>query len=225
MLSKEDRDQLKKQEDDFKQQSKQRRAELKQLKKESREAARQRRKEKNQAGRPPKKKKPKITRTVLDVFPIRDYQEPFYLTDDNQLIDIFQIRGKSYYNASDEEVNSMVDTSAAFYRIYKPDLKFISLNYPTNTRQQQAFLAYKLQQPGLEKFRDLINEKLSALQYLEDNTTDREAFVMVFARNENHYETLRRLLDRSGLNIVPVSKEKKDNIIFQLNNMCKKVRV
>jgi hypothetical protein len=119
----------------------------------------------------------------------------------------------------------MVEALSVFFRIYKADLKIISMNYPTNTRQQQAYLTYKLQQPGLEKYADMLNEKLVALQYLEKNTTDREAFIMVFARDENQYATLRRLISRSGLIVVPISREKKENIIFQLNNMCKRIKV
>ena len=225
MLTKEDRELLKARENEFKNQSRQRRAELKQLKKESREAARQHRKEEKQVGKTKKPPKPKITRTLLDVFPIRDYSDPCFITDSNQLIDIFQIRGKSYYNASDEEIEAMVEALSVFFRIYKADLKIISMNYPTNTRQQQAYLTYKLQQPGLEKYADMLNEKLVALQYLEKNTTDREAFIMVFARDENQYATLRRLISRSGLIVVPISREKKENIIFQLNNMCKRIKV
>ena len=221
MLTKEDRELLKARENEFKNQSRQRRAELKQLKKESRQASRQRRKG-EKTKKPPK---PKITRTLLDVFPIRDYRDPFFVTNDSQLIDIFQIRGKCYYNASDEEVEAMVEALSVFFRIYKADLKIISMNYPTNTRQQQAYLTYKLQQPGLEKYADMLNEKLVALQYLEKNTTDREAFIMVFARDENQYATLRRLISRSGLIVVPISREKKENIIFQLNNMCKRIKV
>ena len=38
---------------------------------------------------------------ILSVFPIRDYQDGFFLTDDNRIIDLFQARGRSYFDASD----------------------------------------------------------------------------------------------------------------------------
>ena len=119
----------------------------------------------------------------------------------------------------------MVNTLASFYRLYKNDLKFIGMNYPTNTKNQQAFLSLKLEQPGLEKYQDIINEKIATLQFLENNTTDRETFVMLFAKNEDHYDTLCKLLNRSGLHIEQITAEKKANIIFQLNNMNKRVKI
>lgn len=226
MMNRDDRQLLKAQERDYKQQAKARQEELKQLNKERKQAARQRRenarKSKTQNTNP---QKTKITRTLLDVFPIRDYQNNYFLTDDNQIIDIFQIRGKSYYNASDEEIEAMVETLSVFFRLYKADLKFIGMNYPTNTKNQQAFLTFKQQQPGLEKYEKIINEKLATLQYLEEKTTDREAFLMIFAKNDNHYDTLCNLINRSGLHAISIDREKKENIIFQLNNMNKQMKI
>ena len=48
---------------------------------------------------------------------------------------------------------------------------------------------------------------------------------MIFAKNENHYNELCDLLARSELYVDQISQEKKENIIFQLNNMNKKVKI
>lgn len=222
MLSREDRKQLKAQEQEYKQRAKERHAELKRLKHEAKRNSKNSQKENQRRLRP---QKVQITRTLLDVFPIRDYQDNYFITDDSQIIDIFQIKGKSYYNSSDAEIEAMVENLAYFFRIYKADLKFIGMNYPTNTKNQQAFLTMMQQKPELQKYEELINEKLATLQYLEQNTTNREAFIMIFAKNENHYYNLVNLLNRSGLHIEQITKEKKENIIFQLNNMNKKVKI
>lgn len=225
MLNKEDRQSLKEQEQEYKQKAKERHEELKKLKAEQKRVAKQRKKEKRIEQKPPKPKKIKITRMLLDVFPIRDNKEHYFLTEENEIIDVFQLRGKSYYNASDTEIEIMVDRLANFYRLYKNDIKIIGMNYPTNTRNQQAFLTYKLQQPELQKYEAILNEKIATLQYLENSTTDREAFIMIFARDESHYRVLCDLLDRSILQVEQIPIEKKENIIFQLNNMNKRVKI
>jgi len=226
-LSTEDRNLLKLQEREYKEKAKERHEELRHInmdhKREKKEARQERKRQKTPKGIKPKK--PPITRTLLDDFPIRDYPDDYFITDDNQIIDVFQIRGKSYFNSSDDEIDAMVEHLATFFRKYKSDLKFIGMNYPTNTKNQQAFLTMKQQEPELQKYEELINEKLATLQYLEQNTTDREAFIMIFANNENHYSTLYNLLIRSGLHIEKINREKKENIIFQLNNMNKKVKI
>lgn len=226
-MTKEERQLLKEQEAEFKQKSKERHDEIKRLTAEHKKEVKEAKQNRPKAAKKNQIKKAPITRTLLDVFPIRDYrtEEDYFLTEDGSIMDLFQIRGKSYYNASDEEVESLVERLTYFFRMYKSDLKFIAMNYPTNTKNQQAFLTYKLQQPELSRYEELINEKLSTLQYLEENTTDREAFVFVFADSTAQYETLCGMLQRSDFHVMKIDQKKKENIVFQLNNMCKRVKL
>ena len=163
---------------------------------------------------------------ILSVFPVRDYQDGFFLSADDRIIDLFQIQGRSYYDSSDEEFNVMVDDFSKLLRKYSRDMKIFAMNYPTNTKMQQAFLSYKLKQPELEKYEDLIQEKLSALRDLEKTTTDREAFIMLFANNKSQYDSLCGILSKvKAFEVKQISQEKKENILFQLNNMNKCVKI
>lgn len=226
-MTKEERRLLKEQEEEFKQKAKERHDEIKRLTAEHKQEVKEAKRNRPKAAKKKQIKRAPITRTLLDVFPIRDYQnkDDHFVTEDGSIIDLFQIRGRSYYKASDEEVEDLVERLTSFFRMYKSDLKFIAMNYPTNTKNQQAFLTYKLQQPELAQYEDLINEKLATLQYLEENTTDREAFVFVFADSTAQYETLCGMLNRSDFHVMKIDQQKKENIVFQLNNMCKRVKL
>lgn len=224
MLTKEERKAIREQEREYKRKTRTQRKKAQQGKSEMCEAEVQ--SDKQSASPKVRKTAKSDMKEILSVFPIRDYQDGFFLTDDNHIIDLFQIRGRSYFDASDEEIETMVNDFAKMLRQYSADMKFIGMNYPTNTKLQQAFLAYKLKQPELEKYEDLLREKLEALQTLEQTTTDREAFIMMFARNKNQYETLCKLLEKvKAFSIETISREKKENILFQLNNMCKCVKI
>lgn len=224
MLTKDERKAIREQEREYKKQARVQNRETKRRKVKS-----------EKPEKPPKEKRPtkkavqkktSDTKKILSVFPIRDYQDGFFLTDDNRIIDLFQIQGRSYFDASDEEIETLVNNFAKMLRTYSADMKFIGMNYPTNTKLQQAFLSYKLKQPELEKYEDILREKLEALQALERTTTDREAFLMVFANNKNQYDSLCRVLSKIGsFSVKPISREKKENIIFQLNNMNKCVKI
>lgn len=222
MLTKNERKELKLQAKEYKKQAQAHKKQFKMQKAEQKRQKSQQSDKKNEAVHNNKSS----VKNILSVFPIRDYQEGYFLTDDNRIIDLFQVRGRSYYDASDEEIEILVLNFEKMLRKYSADMKFIGMNYPTNTKLQQAFLSYKLKQPELEKYEDILNEKLSTLQALEQSTTDREAFVMVFANNKNHYDSLCNILSKSGsFRIEPISQEKKENIIFQLNNMNKCVKI
>lgn len=224
MLTKEERKAIQEQERQYKKQEKEAR---KKRKRHTSKTAHE--KSENTHQKPSRKNKQadsSIPKLTLSVFPIRDYQDGFFLTDDNRIIDLFQIQGRSYYDSSDDEVDALVSDYTKMLRRYSADMKLIGMNYPTNTKLQQAFLAYKLKQPELEQYEDLLTEKLETLRTLERTTTDREAFLMLFARDKNQYEILCHILEKvTAFSIKPISREKKENIIFQLNNMNKCVKI
>lgn len=183
MLSKEERDQLKAQEREFQQKAKEHREELKELNAEQKKAAKEQKADKGKLPHTPKKARKNVDqKKILSVFPIRDYRNDFFITVDDQIIDLFQIQGHAYYDTSDEEIENLVYGCDKFLQKYAADFKIISMNYPTNTKQQQKFLTFEMQRPELQQFEDMISEKLAALKNLEQSTTEREAFIMVFAK-------------------------------------------
>ena len=231
MLDKEDRLKLKQQEREFEQKARENRADLKKLKVEQKEAKKGQRKKSRISRRAEKEEKaemPVSTNKILSVFPIRDYleSEEYFLTGDKTIINLFQIQGKSYYDASDDEIENLVSSNARLLQRLADDIKIISMNYPTNTQKQQEYITYMLNNPGLEPYAELLTEKLESLKALEQDTTDRQAFLMVFAKDKGRYQEITRLLSGNSYFVVrPISREKKENIIFQLNNMNKRVKV
>lgn len=230
MLSKEEKLELKEQEREYREKEKQHREDLKQLKTEQKQEKKGSGK-KSGAVRKTRRKKPRQTSgqsKILSVFPIRDYldREGCFITDRNTMVNLFQIQGRCYYDASDDEIENLVYSNAKFLQKYPDDFKIIGMNYPTNTKQQQDFLSHMLKRPDLRQFSGALQKKLESLQKLEQNTTDRQAFLMVFAKDRGRYRELLRLLSGNPCFVIkPVSREKKENIIFQLNNMNKKIKV
>lgn len=230
MLNKEDKLKLKQQEREFEQKARENREDLKRLRDEQKKAKRDQKRSARLSRKAGKKDPSQPVRQdkILSVFPIRDYveSEGYFLAGDHTIINLFQIQGKSYYDASDDEIENLVCSNARLLQRLPDDLKVISMNYPTNTQQQQKFISYMLTRPELGPYTELLTEKLESLKALEQNTTDRQAFLMVFAKDKGRYEEIRRLLAGNLYFIVrPVSREKKENILFQLNNMNKRIKV
>lgn len=231
MLDKEDRLKLKQQEREYQEKSKEHRAELKELNAEQKKAKREKKKNSKLVHQKKSEKpaqRPADQKKILFVFPIRDYidKEDYFVTDQNNIINLFQIQGRSYYDASEEEIDSLVYSNAKFLEKYSDDFKIIGMNYPTNTQQQQSFLSYMLKRPDLQQFKNILSEKLAALESLDETTTDRQAFLMAFAKDKGHYMEQLRLLSNNPYFVVKaISREKKESIIFQLNNMCKRIKV
>lgn len=222
MLSREEKLKLKEHEREYREKEKQHRDELKQLKAEEKQADKTH-KRNSAALRKAKRKEPSAPPSdqnkILSVFPIRDYldEEDYFITDKSTIINLFQIQGRCFYDASDEEIENLIYSNAKFLQKYSDDFKIISMNYPTNTHRQQKFLSYMLNCPELQHFSDMLQKKLEALQALEQNTTDRQAFMMVFAKDKGHYqELLRLLLGNPYFALKPISREKKRTLSFSL---------
>lgn len=167
-----------------------------------------------------------VRKTILDCFPVRDYKNDRFVLDDGSYMDILQVQGKSFLRASEEELQQRIAALTLLFRRMDESIKFIALNYPTNTKSQQSFLKEKLKDQTLAVYHPMISAKLEMLQYLEEHRTDREVFLLFWAKDESHYLTQKEKLFGSGaLELLEISEEKKCNILFQLNNPNKKIKV
>ncbi len=170
-------------------------------------------------------KSEKPTKTILEAFPVRDFEDGVFLLKDRSILDFLQVVGKSFYRASDTEVENMVLEFSMFLRKFDGNLKLIALNYPTNTQRQQMFLQEKLQKPELAQYYHLLDAKTASLAYLEQNQTDREVYLMVFAKNQKQYRMqIEAIAAQGAFQVAEVDDEKKVNILFQLGNMNQKVK-
>lgn len=143
----------------------------------------------------------------------------------NEIMDIVQITSKDLVNSSDDEVEFDCLKFAKFYKTYADDIKIITMNFPCNTKKQQQFLEYKMQQTENEVYQKFLQRYLEELVWISKHDTTREYFYMIFARNpeemEKNVRTLRSTLGTGKTGLVQfIPEEKKHQILFRLNNKC-----
>lgn len=167
----------------------------------------------------------KIERNVLDLLPFAYYDtsNDFYVLDDNSCINLYQIITKDLANASDDEKEMDCLRFAKFYKMYLPDIKIIIMNYPCNTQSQQAYIRHKLEVRKNPVHRKWLDIALRELQYLESHATAREFYLLIFADDTTLFQKqelqLQTLLNSSSVPMIEkISKEKKEAILYKLNN-------
>lgn len=188
----------------------------------------------------PKDKKPKkntskvpaIEHTILESFPIRSWKSTsreegkgYFLLEDGSVLDIFQVIGRSYLHASEDEFRRRVESDTFFYRQYRADFKIVSMNYPTMLTKQKQYLLRRAEQEPYGPIRNTLLQKADILQWLENNTTDRQIFFFLFAGDEHQYQDLLRTISRSSMELQEISRGKKESVLWQLNNPCKQLRI
>lgn len=138
-------------------------------------------------------------------------------------MDLIQINSKDLVNSSADEVEYDCMKFAKEYKLEEADLKLIVLNFPCDTKRQQAYYEIKLEQTKNAVYKNFLQKKLDELIWLGKNDTTREFYFMLFAKSHTDLEkqitTLKTVLHtgRDGL-LIELTDEKKHQIIYRLNN-------
>lgn len=166
------------------------------------------------------KKQENITKTNLDVLPIRDYDEDLnaFVLEDGSYLDIIEKVAEDVTNMLEDESQRLMIGFAKFLKLYKDDFKIVSMNFPTNTLEQQKNLqeiADKTNSPVRKKW---LSRSISELTRADQGTRKREYHLFIFSKDkEEHYEHMKQL-GVLGESIRAISLQKKRQIIYQLCN-------
>ena len=139
----------------------------------------------------------------------------------NGYLDIFQIDSKDIYSLTDVETTMNIYNFIAFLRSYPFDIKLITMNFPVNTLKQQEFIKKKIKECDNKKYYYELIEELEQLVYLETTRQNREFYIMIFIKDTEEKESIKRTLFRSqniAVQLIPLDLEKKLKILFKLNN-------
>lgn len=156
--------------------------------------------------------------------PIRFYDDETgcFRTEDGYL-DIYQINPKDLVNSDVDEIEMDCFKWAKFYKTYAADVEIISMMFPCDTSLQQAFWKKKLANNKNPLFRDMISTKLKELEWREKKAASKEYFLVFFYPDkESIADAVRNAgnsleFGRDGL-LQPISKKKKEQILFKLAN-------
>ena len=171
-----------------------------------------------------------INKSVLDVIPIAYYDTSVdaYKMKNGEYMDFFKINTKDIYSLSENERILYDLTFTKLYRTYPDDLKFITLNFPTNTRKQQEYWKHKIElttNPFLKKQQE---EKLFQLEWLQRNSTKREFYLCYYAADKDALKKASSDIlaimgtGRDGL-LEILSPTKKHSILFKIANKCSQI--
>lgn len=175
-----------------------------------------------------KKKPPKIRPQITDILP-HSHIEGKYIRLRKGYIgyaEILQIQTTDILSKNESEVEQYISGQTRFLRTYLNSFKEINLNFPTNCTTQRDYWEKKLANATMEVQRKFIERKLYEFDYLEENRTNREFFIMLFASTvEELNRSVRdfKRLSQSSFPVYSIDTQKKTEILFLLNNQNSKI--
>lgn len=116
-----------------------------------------------------------------------DEELGIFQTTEGQLFDIYSITTSDLLSCSSDDFNFLVALWEIFYRKFPFDMKLVSLNAPTDTRIQQQYIQHKIDTNQNPEYSEFLAEKLEQLQIIQQTHTDRQFFLIFFARTPDEY--------------------------------------
>lgn len=166
----------------------------------------------------------KINKTMIDILSIVNVnkEKEYFLDKEDNIIDILKIKSKNLMSIGTDGVQYLNLSYEKLYKTYQNDIKIISLNFPTNTQEQQRYIVEKLTKTNNILFKNILQNKLNELIYIENNVLEREYYLFFYSKNIDEYNknsnTINSILGSEDL-IEKIDFKKKKQIIFKLHNM------
>ncbi len=160
------------------------------------------------------------SKKITELLPIRDYVEgEGFILEGGGNFDIIQLRCKDLFNISKTETDEDIARYMSLYKTYPGDLKIIAMNYPSDTKVQQEYCAYKIAKTPNERYKDFLKEKFLELSEMEKNDTDREFYLVYYCKNkEDHKDKTIKICSILGDLAILVDKGKKLRVLYKYNN-------
>lgn len=175
-----------------------------------------------------KSKPPKVSSGVMDVIPFSHFEGDYiYLRKGyTGYMEILQMHATDIESKHSSEVEQYIGGQLGFLRTYLDSFKEIDLNFPTNCETQRRYWEDKLNEAKSDVQRKFIERKLYEFDFLEENRTNREFFIMIFGKTKDELE--RKVRDFKNLSeasfpCVNISNAKKQDILYLLNNQNSKI--
>ena len=173
-----------------------------------------------------KKKNVRYDHTVLDILPykqIMDDGQALIVGTDNSYYQIFQIVTHALNLSNQEEKNRLMMRFANFNRLMDSDYKIISTLFHIDNSKQKRYWTEKINQAQNTEQRKYAMEQLLVLSRVEDDPSQKnqEHFLVINAETVEDMRNLVETLYRSHNGMIepqPLSFEKKEQLIFRLNN-------
>lgn len=169
-----------------------------------------------------KSKKSKVKSSFAEIAPIIDItSNDFFEMRGGEFLEIIQIETKDIYSLNTNDLNNDITNLNYFYTAYTHDIKIVPLNVPLNLEEQKDNIHKLIKKNKNPAYSEILNARLEEFELLEQNRTNREYFIFLYADDEKklleRIQHAALLLNRSNP-VIKLSIQKKQNILHQMFN-------
>ena len=172
-----------------------------------------------------KEKKPKVLRQSYSLLPFIKIDDG-YIRTKNGYMEILQIETTDLYSKNNEELKQFLHQRTGFLRSFNDSFKEVIMNFPVDASKQRQYWFKKMGQTDDPIRLKFIERKLFEFDFLEEERTNREFFIFLYAETKERLNSAIDQVKRSKQNSFPVHTidfNKKQDVLFLLNNQNTKL--
>lgn len=168
-------------------------------------------------------KKKEAPYTTDKILPIIRYDESYHCFECKYgYMNILQILTKDIVNASLDEIDYDIAKLTKYNKLEYEDYKILSLNFPCNTSEQQAYVKEKIERTSNPQFLKYLNNSLYELEWVQEKKSKREFYIMIFSDTPDGIKKMEAdmkvALNSREQMITDMTREKKETILYRYNN-------
>ena len=172
------------------------------------------------------KRNQEAVRNVMTILPVKAYEKETeaFIMESGEYMDILEIIPRDVDGMTDGEIINLIEASGKSQKLLREDSKWVAMNFPDNTSDQQENVRYHMERTESESIRKWNQRRLQELIDVAENVTRREYFEFCYGKNKEAFLKKRMaILDTRGAgpnrSIKMISEAKKKTILFRLCNM------
>ncbi|MEE1154427.1 MAG: hypothetical protein UH241_04650 [Acutalibacteraceae bacterium] len=166
----------------------------------------------------------KARRTTERILPFKRIYRNVIECKNHMFLDILKFRTKDLTNISEMDITGDNAQIQKFLKMYSDDCKIVGINFPTNTKGQQAYYHHKINIEKNPLYKEVLQEKLEQLEQVEKESTDREYFLFVYGKTfedvTNNKNIALSTLGNPTQLISEIPLYEKLQCIFKMTNKC-----
>lgn len=190
-------------------QNKYRKLEEKRLAKEEREYLKKEKKETN------------VYDNILSLIPVVRIENNAFLTKFGTYIDVFRFTSKDLAGCGEDEIVRDILFYDKFQKTFKYPHKYVGMNLPTNTKDQQQYFTYILNKTKNIIHKHFLEKQIAALQEIAQTCTDREYYLMIFPKTLEELQETQNLIYSvlyTNKLVTEMTIHEKKNVLFKYAN-------
>lgn len=172
-----------------------------------------------------KHKKMNIPKSSLDILTIKNFSnnvEPIF--KDDVYSEMYKVNTVALDFINQTENNQLMGQKASLLRQFEDNIKFVSLNFHTDTTELQLRwqeYANRAEREGNSNRQRICYEQLVRLKMIAKTQINQEYFCVIYGENQEMLDKNKRTLISVASNLiypVPLTYDEKVKIISKLNN-------